>query len=146
VFAALPPRLPVSSHHQLIVCQGQTLKGIRLIAMIALLTAGLSSAGDYAATNRMPEQIHFLMETEGYGMVQKNFGRQPQSTNSLRNLQVVGVGRFIPLELLTNKPSWSLWNNSSVRYVGRYSRTQGTFDPATALSQFEYRINYSFVF
>lgn len=114
--------------------------------MIALLTAGLSSAGDYAATNRMPAQIHFLMETEGYGMIQKNFGRQPQSTNSLRNLQVVGVGRFIPLELLTNKPSWSLWNNSSVRYVGRYSRTQGAFDPATALAPFEYRINYSFVF
>jgi hypothetical protein len=49
------------------------MKGIRIIAVMALLNAGLSKAGDYIGTNNMPEQIHNLMDSEGYAFDQKHF-------------------------------------------------------------------------
>lgn len=113
--------------------------------MLALLNAGLSMAGDYTETNQMPEQIHALMETEGYAIDQQTLSVTPQNTNSLRNLKVVENGQFMLLELPAKKAGWSLWNNSSIKHLARNADTINGPGP-TPLSQFEYDVTYSFHF
>ena len=81
------------------------MKGIGIIAVMAMLNAGLSKAGDYTATNNMPEQIHNLMDSEGYAFDQKHFSIPKQNTNSLRNLQFIERQRFIPFLLPAKKPA-----------------------------------------
>lgn len=49
------------------------MKGIGIIVAMALLNAGLSKAGDYTATNNVPEKIHNLMDSEDYAFDQKHF-------------------------------------------------------------------------
>jgi hypothetical protein len=88
----------------------------RLLAMLALLNAGQSMAGDYTATNHMPEMIHNLMAAEGDGIDQTHFSLRPQNPNSLRNLKPVKYPQFIPLKLPTKNAGWTLWNNSSIRH------------------------------
>lgn len=122
------------------------MKHIRIVAMLAMLNAGLSKAGDYAATNKMPLQIHNLMEAEGYAIGQNGIGFPTQITNSLRNVQLIKKPQFIPLVLTTKKTGWSLWNNSSVKYVGRNTEMPNTLAPYASLSQYEYDITYSFGF
>ena len=113
---------------------------------MAMLNAGLSKAGDYTATNNMPEQIHNLMDSEGYAFDQKHFSIPKQNTNSLRNLQFIERQRFIPFELPAKKAAWSLWNNSNFKYVGRDTDQISVFAPYAALAQYEYDITYSFDF
>ena len=122
------------------------MKDIRIIALMALLNAGLSKAGDYTATNNMPEQIHHMMDSEGYAFDQKHFSIPKQNTNSLRNVQFIERQRFIPFELPAKKADWSLWNNSNFKYVGRDTDQISLFAPYAALSQYEYDITYSFDF
>jgi hypothetical protein len=128
-------RLRFSSH----------MKGIGIIAVMALLNAGLSKAGDYTATNNMPEQIHKLMDSEGYAFDQKHFSIPKQNKNSLRNVQFIKRQRFIPF-VLAKKAGWSLWNNSNFKYVGRDTDQINLFAPYSALPQIEYDITYSFDF
>jgi len=122
------------------------MRGIKIIAVMALLNAGLSKAGDYLATNNMPEQIHNLMDSEGYAYDQKHFSLPKQNTNSLRNLQFIERQQFIPFVLPTRNTAWSVWNNSNFKYVGRDTDQINVFAPYAAFAQFEYDITYSFDF
>jgi hypothetical protein len=122
------------------------MNGIRIIALMALLNAVLAKAGDYTGTNNMPEQIHNLMETEGYAFDQNHFGLQMQSTNLLGNLQFFERRQFIPFVLPAKKVHWSLWTNSKFKYVGRNTDQINLLSPSAALAQYEYDISYSWVF
>jgi len=122
------------------------MKGIGIIAVMTLLNAGLSKAGDYTATNNMSEQIHNLMDSEGYAFDQKHFSIPNQNTNSLRNVQFIKEQRFIPFVLPAKKASWSLWNNSDFKYVGRDTDQINLFAPYSALPLIEYDVTYSFDF
>ena len=122
------------------------MKGTRIIAVMALLNTGILKAGDYTGTNNMPEQIHDLMDAEGYAYVQKQISLPNQSTNSLRNWQFIEKQRFIPFVLPATKAGWSLWNNSSFKYAGRSTDKINVLAPYAVLTQFEYDIIYSFDF
>ena len=113
--------------------------------MLALLNTGQSIAGDYTATNQMPELIHNRMAAEGDGIDQTHFKIRPQNPNSLRNLKPVKYPQFIPLKLPTKKAGWSLWNNSSIKHVDRNAGTINGSGP-TSISAYELDINYSFHF
>ena len=117
----------------------------RLLAMLALLIAGLSTAGDHPATNQMPEPIHDLMETEGYPFAQKNLSLPPPNTNSLRTLKPVKEAQSIPLELPAKKAGWNLWDNSSIKQVNKNANSING-SGLTSLTQYEYDITYSFQF
>jgi hypothetical protein len=122
------------------------MKGIRIIAVMALLNAGLLKAGDYTGTNNMPEQIHKLMDSEGYAFDQKHFSIPKQNKNLLKNVQFIEGQRFIPFVLAAKKAGWSLWNNSNFKYVGRGTDQISVFAPSAAISQYEYDITYAFNF
>jgi hypothetical protein len=123
------------------------MKGIGIFAVMALLNAGLSKAGNYTATNNMPEQIHNLMDSEGYTFDQKHFSNPKQNTNSLGNAHFIGRQQFIPFLLpAKKKASWSLWNNSNFKYVGRDTDQISVFAPYAALAKYEYDITYSIDF
>jgi hypothetical protein len=122
------------------------MKGIGIIVAMALLNAGLSKAGDYTATNNVPEQIHNLMDSQNYAFDQKHFSIPKHNTNSLRNVQFTKRQQFILLLLPTKKFGWSLWNNSNFKYVGRNTDQINLFAPYSALPQIEYDITYSFDF
>jgi hypothetical protein len=122
------------------------LKGL-LFALMALLNAVPSKAGDYTGTNEMPAQIHYLMDSQGYAFNQKNFSIPKLDTNSLRNLPVIKCQRFIAFPSLpAKKTGWSLWNNSSLKYVDRNYDQIGMFAPYAVMSRYEYDITYSFDF
>jgi len=120
-------------------------KGIRIIAMLALLNAALSKAGDYTGTNNMPEQIHNLMKTEVYGFDQNYFGLKMQNTNPIGNFQFNERQQFIPFVVPPKKAHWSVWTNSKFKYVGR-NTDQISFSPSAAIAQYEYAISYSWDF
>lgn len=122
------------------------MKGVRIIAVMALLNAGLSKAGDYSATNNMPKQIHDLMDSEGYAFNQKHFNLPMQNTNSLKNVQFIKERQFDPFILPAKMARWSLWNNSNFKYVGRNTDQISIFAPYAAFSHYEYDITYSFNF
>ena len=113
--------------------------------MLALLNAGQSMAGDYTATNQMPEMIHNLMAAEGDGIDQTHFSLRPQNPNSLRNLKPVKYPQFIRLELPAKKAGWSLWNNSSIKHVDRNADAINRYGPMS-ISLYELDINYSIHF
>ena len=118
-----------------------------LFAMMALLiNAGPTKAGDCTGANEMPAEIHNLMNSQGYVFDQKTFNLPEQNTNSIRNLPFIERQRFIPFSLPERKTSWSLWNNSSFKYVGRNYDQISVLDPYAALSRYEYDISYSFHF
>jgi hypothetical protein len=127
------------------------MKGIRIIALLALLNAGLLKAADFTETNRMPEPVHALMEKAGYAIVQTNLVSPAQDTNSLRYLPLIERNQFTPFETPATKAGWSFWNNTSIKHISRNTDPVNIFAPATlspytALSQFEYDITYSFNF
>lgn len=122
------------------------MKGIRIIAVMALLNAVLSKAGDYAGTNNMPEQIHNLMESEGYAFDKNNNGLQMQNTNSLGYFHLIKRQHYIPFNLPAKKVEWSLWTNSKFKRVGRMDDQINLLSPFAALAQYEYDISYSWVF
>ena len=113
--------------------------------MLALLNAGQSMAGDYTATNQMPELIRSLMDTEGDGIDHAHFSIRPRNTNSLRNLKPVKYPQFIPLGLPAKKAGWSLWNNSSIKHVDRNADAINRYGPMS-ISLYELDINYTFRF
>jgi hypothetical protein len=114
--------------------------------MMALLNAEPTKAGDYTVTNEMPGQFHYLMDSQGYAFNQKNFSLPEQNTNSLRNIQFIERQRFNSFSLPAIKTGWSLWHNSSFKYVGRNYDQISVLAPYAALSLFEYDITYSFHF
>jgi hypothetical protein len=122
------------------------MKGIEIIAVMALLNAAFSKAGDYTGTNNMPEQIHNLMETEGYAFDQNNFSFQMQNTNSQGNLQFIEAQQFIPFVLPAKEAHWSLWTNTKFKYVGRNTDQISLLSPYAALGQYEYDIWYTWNF
>ncbi len=113
--------------------------------MLGLLNAGPAIAGDYTATNQMPELIHNLLDAEGDRINESCSGIRPQYTNSLRNLKPVKYPPFSPLELPTPKAGWSLWKNSSIKRLDRNAGAIKESNPIS-LSQYEININYSFHF
>jgi hypothetical protein len=113
---------------------------------MALLTAGLAKARDNTGINNLPEQFRNRMDVEGYTFDQKNFGFPKQNTNSLRQLPFVERRRFIPFVLPVKKSGWSLWNNSSFKYVGNKTDQISLLSSSAALSHYEYDITYSFEF
>ena len=114
--------------------------------VMALLTAGRLEAGEGAGTNTMPASIRNLMETKGYTIDLKKLIRSEPDTNSLRNLPSLDQQQFPLLEVTTNKPGWSLWRNSDFKSVGRRTDQINLLTPASALSQYEYDITYTFIF
>ena len=127
------------------------MKRIRLFILPALLHAGLTRAGGYAETNRMPLPIHTLMEAGGYGLPQNQLVRPESDTNSFRNLPLTGKERLITLTRPVPKPAWNFWNSASVKYVHRNKDplnfvTPGTLIPYSALNQLEYDLMFSFDF
>jgi hypothetical protein len=117
-----------------------------LFAVMALLNAGLSKAGDYTETNNMPWQIRNLMNSEGDFIRQKCFNLPKHNTNSLRTLQFIGKQQFIHLELTAKKTAWDLWHYSHFKYVRRNSDQVSVDDPDAAPAKYEYYITYSFDF
>lgn len=113
---------------------------------MALLNAGPTKAGDCIGTNEMPARIHHLMDSQGSAFNQKYFSLPRQNTNWLRNLQFIKRQRFIPFSSPVRKTAWSLWNNSSFKYVGRNYDKISVLAPYEALSLYEYDITYSFDF
>jgi hypothetical protein len=122
------------------------MKGARIIAVMVLLNAGLSKAGDNSATNNMPEQVHNLMDSEGYAFDQKHLSLPKQNTNSFKNVQFIKGQRFNSFILPTKKAGWNLWNDSNFKYVGRNTDQISIFAPYAAFSHYEYDITYSFDF
>ena len=114
--------------------------------MMALLNTGPTKARDYTVTNEMPVQFHNLMDSQGYAFNQREFSLPEQNTNSLRNFQFIERQRFNPFSLPARKTGWSLWHNSSLKYVGRNYDQISVLSPYAALSLFEYDITYSFQF
>ena len=122
------------------------MKVIGIIAFIVCLCTWLSKAGDCTRTNNMPEQIHNLMDIEGYALDHPNSNLSKQTTNLLRNFQFMQKQQFTPFELPAKKASWSLWNNSNFNHVGRNSDQINVLSPSAALALYEYEITYSFEF
>jgi hypothetical protein len=122
------------------------MKGVRIIVVMVLLNAGLSKAGNYSATNNMPEQFHNLMDSKGYAFDQNHFSLPKQNTNLLKNVQFIKGQAFNPFILPTKKAGWSLWNNSNFKYVGRNTDQISLFAPYATFSHYEYDITYSFGF
>lgn len=114
--------------------------------MMALLKAVLSKAGGFTGTNNMPEQIHNLMESEGYAFDRNYNGIQMQNTNSLGYFHLIGRQQYIPFELPAKKVEWSLWTNSKFKHVGRMDDQISLLSPFAALAQYEYDISYSWDF
>jgi diacylglycerol kinase family enzyme len=114
---------------------------IRTVALIALLTVVRSNASEYAQTNSMPANVRSLMETEGYVFNQKLLYNSTPDTNSLRHYVVNKRQRFDLLELTSKKKGWSIWDNSSIKYLQRNTKTA-----TLSFSQFEYDIYYPFNF
>jgi hypothetical protein len=106
--------------------------------------AGPSKAADVTGTNAMPAHIQNLMETEGYAMKPSALSVAMQNTNSQRNIRLVARTQFTPFELSKKKARWNLWDNSSIRHVGRTEAPINSFSPPFA--QYEYDITYSFDF
>ena len=119
---------------------------MKMIAVMAFLHTGLAKAGDSIGTNNMPEQIRNLMDSEGYAFDRKTFVVPDQYTNSLRNLHFITRGPFALLVVPVKKAGWSLWKNSSFKRVGSEYDQISILAPASALSQYEYDISYSFDF
>jgi len=122
------------------------MKGIRIIAVMALLNAGLLKAGDVTGTNNLPVQFRDQMDSEGYAFDQKDFSLPKQNTNSLRQLHFIERRRFLPFVIPEKKPGWSLWNNSKFHYVGNKTDQISLLSPSAALAHYEYDITYSFEF
>ena len=119
------------------------MKRIWLVAVLALLSAGLSKASDVTETNVMPAHIRNLMETQGYAINQLTLGIPPHNTNSHGNIQRGETTRFTPFTIPKKKAGWNLWNNSSIRHVGR---TDAPMNLSSPLTRYEYDITYSFTF
>ena len=118
----------------------------RLSVMMGLLIAGSARDGDYSGTNKMPAQVHNLIDSHGYAFSQKPLSLSKQNTNSLRNVPFIEPQRFIPFLLPAQKTGWSLWNNSNFKYVRRNTDPINLLAPFSALSLYEYDITYSFGF
>ena len=127
-----------------------TMKNIRLAAVFRLvfvltaLNTALSKAGDVVGTNAMPPQIQNLMATQGYAMKPYVWSVSLQNTNSQRNLPLAKGTQFIPFELPKPKVGWNLWDNSSIRHVGRIDAPIDSF--SLPFAQYEYDLTYSFHF
>lgn len=113
---------------------------------MALLTTGFAKAGDNTGTNNLPEQFCNRMDAEGHTLDQTNFDFSTLRTNSLIRLPWVERRRFIPFVLPVKKSGWSLWNNSSFKYVGNKTDQPSLLSSSAALSHYEYDITYSFEF
>jgi len=114
--------------------------------VMALLTVGLTTAGDTTETNQLPALFHSRMDADGYAFDQPAFRLTEQNTNSLRQLPFVEKRRFISFVLPVKKPGWSVWNNSSFKHVGNKADRINLLSPAAALAHYEYDIMYSFEF
>ena len=112
--------------------------------MLSIPCAGRSTASDVAETNAMPAQIRNLMVTQGYAIKPSTNSLSTQNTNSQRNLQAGDRTQFAPFETPKKKNGWNLWDNSSIRHVGRTDAPMSPFSPP--LAQYEYDITYTFDF
>ena len=122
------------------------MKGLRIIAMLALLNAGLASADDGGGTSSRTEHVPNLLDSAGYSVAQKTVSLPRQDLHSLRNLHFTMRGPFGPLMVPVKKTGWSLWNNSSFKSVGREGDPINVLDPYAVLARYEYDITYSFAF
>jgi hypothetical protein len=120
------------------------MKHIWIVAVPALMIAGLSKASDVTETNATPAHFHNLMKTQGYAIKQSAFSLPTQNTNSQRNISLTERTRFTPEIISKKKAGWNLWKNSSIRHVGRTDGQINLFSPS--LAQYEYDITFSFDF
>ena len=120
------------------------MKRIWIVVMLSISGAEQSRAGDVTETNAMPAPIRNLMETQGYAIKPSAFSLSTQNTNSQRNIQAAERTQFAPFEIPRKKTSWNLWDNSSIRHVGRTEAPMSPFSPP--LAQYEYDITYTFGF
>ena len=122
------------------------MKSFRIIAVIALLRAGLLKAEECTATNNLPPQIRERMDSAGYPFDQKHVCLPLPDRNSSRNVRFISRQRFPPFVLPAKKSGWSLWQNSNLIYVGRDTDQVDLLAPYSVLSQIEYDITYTFKF
>jgi hypothetical protein len=120
------------------------MKYIWIVAVPALLSAGLTKASDVTETNGMPVHFRNLMDVQGYAIKQSAFNLPKHDTNSPRNTQWVERTRFVPFEIPKKKEGWKLWNNSSIRHVGPTDAEGNLF--SRSLARYEYDITYTFEF
>ena len=125
------------------------MKGISIIALFALMYAAALNAAIYSDTNRMPVQVHNLMNAEGYAIDPSNVRLHAQDTNSLKESLLIGDAPTLPLELRTNNAGWTLWNNFTIKHVDKTPASVNESVPPSlspTMSQFEYDIKCSFDF
>jgi hypothetical protein len=121
-----------------------TMKHIWIVAMLSHLSAGLSKASNIIETNAMPAHFHNLMETQGYTLKQSAFGLPTHNTNSQRNISATERIQFTPFIISKKKSGWNLWNNSSLKHVGRTDAAINLL--SRPFTRYEYDITYSFSF
>ncbi len=119
---------------------GTTMKVLWIMAVMARLQLGPVHASVHSGTNNLPEQFRTLMETAGYPLDHHRHAFPLLSTNSPGYWQFSPPGPFRPLVVPVKKSGWTLWDNASIKRVGRID------DQASLLSHYEYDISYSFDF
>ena len=122
------------------------MKDLRIIALLALLNAGLANVGAGNATTNRMEHVRNLLDSASYSAAQLSAGLPGLGTNSLRNVSFIEPGPFAPLVVPPKKTGWSLWNNSGFKSLGRNYDQISLLEPGSILSQYEYDITYSFEF
>jgi hypothetical protein len=120
------------------------MKYVWIVAVPALLSARLSTAGDVTETNAMPAHFRNLMETQGSTIKQSAFGLPTHNTNSQIVIALAERTQFTPIIISKKKAGWNLWNNFSIKRAGRTDAQINLFSPA--LTQYECVVTYSFKF
>ena len=116
------------------------MKGLRIIAVLALLHAGRANADVGGETNYVSGQVRNLLDSAGYSFAQKTVSLPRQDMHSLRNLEAIALGPFGPLTVPVKKNGWSLWHNSIFKSTGNSP------DETSVRTAYEYDITYSFAF
>jgi hypothetical protein len=122
------------------------LKGLSIIALLALLDAGPVHAETDTATNCVSTQVRNLLDTTGYTQSQIIRRFAGQNTNSAASFHYFPRGPFAPLVVSAKKTGWNLWDNTSFKSVGREGNQISVLAPSALLAQYEYDITYSFEF
>ena len=122
------------------------LKGLSIIALLALLDAGPVHAAADGATNCGSAQVRNLLDTAGYTQAQIIRRFAGQNTNSAASFHYFPRGPFAPLVVSAKKTGWNLWDNTSFKSVGREGNQISVLAPSALLAQYEYDITYSFEF
>ena len=114
--------------------------------MLTLLNPGLVIAAEDGGTNHEMGQVRNLLDSAGFSFSQETVRLPRHDTNSFRNVHFTMPGPFAPLVVPVKKNGWNLWDNSSIKSIGREGDQVNMLDPNALLARYEYEITYSFMF